>query len=109
MIKWFKIGKGVGQSCTLSPYLFNFYAEYNMWDAGLDKAQTRIKISRRNINNLIHADDTSLKAERKEALKSLLEKLNEETENAGLKHNIQKTKIMETNPITLWQIDGGEN
>ena len=75
----------------------------------MDKAQTRIKISRRNINNLIHADDTSLKAERKEALKSLLVKLNEETENAGLKHNIQKTKIMETNPITLWQIDGGKN
>ena len=72
---WFKIGKGVHQSCILSPYLFNLHAEYIMLNARLDKAQTGIKIARRNINNLIHADDTTLMAESKEELKNLLMKV----------------------------------
>ena len=77
-----------------------------MWNARLDEAQTRIKIARRNINNLRYADDTTLMAENKEELKSLLMKVKEESEKAGLKLNIQKTKIMASSPITLWQIDG---
>ena len=76
-----------------------------MRNAGLDKAQTGIKISRRNINNLRYADDITLRAESKE-LKSLLMKVKEESEKVGLKLNIQKTKIMESSPITSWQIDG---
>ena len=77
-----------------------------MWNAGLDEAQTGIKISGRNINNFKYADDTTLMAERKEDLKSLLMKVKEESEKAGLKLNIQKTKIMASGPISLWQIDG---
>ena len=78
-----------------------------MWNAGLDEAQAGIKIARRNINNLIYADDTTLMAESDEELKSLLMKVKEESEKAGLKLNIQKTKIMASGPITSWQIDGG--
>ena len=77
-----------------------------MRNAGLDKAQARIKIAGRNINNLRYADDTTLMAESKEELKSLLMKMKEENEKAGLKLNIQKTKIMASNCITSWQIDG---
>ena len=103
---WFKIGKGGCQGCVLLPYLFNLYAEYIMRNAGLDEAEAGIKISGRNINNLRYADDTTLMAERKEELKSLLMKVKEETEKVGLKFNIQKTKIMASGPITSWQIDG---
>ena len=102
---WFQIGKGVHQGCTLSPCLFNLYAEYIMWNAGLDEAQAGIKIARRNINNLRYADDTTLMAESKEELKSLLTKVKEESEKAD-KLNIQKMKIMAFSPITSWQLDG---
>ena len=103
---WFKIGKGVHRGCILSPCLFNSYAEYIMRNVGLDEAQAGIKIAGRNINNLRYADDTSLMAESKEELKSLLMKVKEETEKVGLKLNIQKTKIMASDPITSWEIDG---
>ena len=102
----FQIGKGVCQSCILSPCLFNFYAEYIMLNAGLDEAQAEIKIAGKNINNLRYAHDTTLMAESKEELKSLLMKVKEESEKVGLKLNIQKTKIMASGPITSWQIDG---
>ena len=101
---WFQIGKGVHQSCILSPCLFNFYAEYIMRNAGLEEAQAGIKIARRNINNLRHADDTTLMAESEEELKSLLMKVKEESGKFGLKLNIQNTKIMTSSPITSWQI-----
>ena len=100
-IDWFQIGKGVSQGYILSPCLFNFYAEYIMQNAGLDEAQPEIKIARRNINNLKCADDTTLMEEREEELKSFLMKVKEESEKAGLKFNIQKTKIMVSGPITL--------
>ena len=103
---WFQIGKGVCQGCILSPCLFNLYAEYIMGNAGLDEALAGIKTAGRNINNLRYADDTTLMAESKEELKSLLMKVKEESEKAGLKLNIQKMKIMASGPITLWQIDG---
>uniref|UniRef100_A0A8C0AJH5 RNA-directed DNA polymerase n=1 Tax=Bos mutus grunniens TaxID=30521 RepID=A0A8C0AJH5_BOSMU len=103
---WFQIGKGVHQGYILSPCLFNLYAEYIMRNTGLEEAQPGIKIARRNINNLRHADDTTLMAESEEELKSLLMKVKEESENVGLKLNIQKTKIMASGPITSWQIDG---
>ena len=86
--------------------LFNLYAEYIKWNAGLDEAQAGIKIARRNVNNLSYADDTTLMAESEEELKSLLRKVKEESEKAGLKFNIQKMKIMASCPITSWQIDG---
>ena len=101
-IDWFQIGKGVRQACILSPCLFNLYAEYIMRKAGLDEAQVGIKIARRNINNLRYADDTTLMAENEEELKSLLMKVKEESEKAGLKLNIQKTKTMASSPITSW-------
>ena len=88
--------------------LFNFYAEYIMRNTGLQEAQAGIKISRRNINNLRYADDTTLMAESEEELKSLLMKV-KESEKVGLKLNIQKTKIMASGPITSWQIDGGNS
>ena len=101
---WFQIGKGVPQGCMLSPCLFNLYAEYIMRNAGLEEAQAGIKIAGRNINELRYADDTTLMAESEEELKSLLMK--EESEKVGLRLNIQKTKIMASDPFTLWQIDG---
>ena len=100
---WFQIGIGVHQGCILSPCLFNLYAEYIMQNAELDKVQARIKIARRNINNLRYADDTTLKAESEKELKSLLMK--EESEKVGLKLNIQKTKIMASGPITSEQME----
>ena len=103
---WFQIGKGVCQGCILSPCLFNFYAEYIMRNAGLDEAQAGIKIAVRNINNLRYADDTTLMAESEEELKSLLMKVQEESEKVGLKLNIQKTKIMASGPIISQEIDG---
>ena len=103
---WFQIGKRVCEGCILSPCLFNFYAEYIMRNAGMDEAQAGIKIARRNINNLRYADDTTLMAESEEELKSLLMKGKEEGEKAGLKLNIEKTKIMASSPITSWQIEG---
>ena len=101
---WFQIGKGIRQGCVLSPCLFNFYAEYIMRNAGLEEAQAGIKIARRNINNLIYADDTTLMAESQEELKSLLMKVKKENEKVGLQLNIQKTKIMASGPITSWQM-----
>ena len=95
-----QIGKGVRQGCILSPCSFNFYAEYVMRNARLDEARAGIKISGRNINNLRYADDTTLVAESKEELKSLLMKVKEESEEVGLKLNIQKTKILASGPIT---------
>ena len=103
---WFQIGKGVHQGCILSPCLFDFYAEYIIRNVGLEEAQAGIKIAGRNINNFRYADDTTLMAESKEELKSLLMKVKEESEKAGLKLNIQKMKIMASGPITSWQIDG---
>ena len=103
---WFQIGKGVCQGCILSPCLFNFYAEYSIRNAGLEETQAGIKIAGRNINNLRYADDTTLMAESEEELRSLLMKVKEESENVGLKLNIQKTKIVASGPITSWQING---
>ena len=111
---WFQIRKGVHQGCILSPCLFNFYAKYLMRNAGLEETQAEIKIAERNINNLRYADDTiciwyhmqKVMAESKEELKSLLIKMKEESEKAGLKLHIQKIKIMASSPITSWQIDG---
>ena len=103
---WFQIRKGICQGCILSHCLFNLYAEYIMWNAGLDEAQAGLKIARRNINNVRYADDTTLMAESEEELKSLLMKVKEESEKAGLKLNIQKMKIMACGPITSWQIYG---
>ena len=88
----------------MSPWLFNLYAEYITWNAGLDAAQAGIKIAWRN-NNLRYADDTILLAESEEELKSLLIRVKEESEKTGLKLNIQKTKIMASDPITPWQIE----
>ena len=102
----FQIRKGVLQSCILSLCLFNLYAESIIRNAGLDEAQTGIKSSGTNINNLRYADDTILKTEIKEELKSLLMKVKEESEKVGLKLNIHKTKIMASGPITSWEIDG---
>ena len=97
---WFKIGKGVRQGSILSPCLFNLYAEYIMWNAGLDETQAGIKIARRNINSLIYADDTTFMAESEEELNSLLMKAKEKSERADLKVNIQENKIMALNSIT---------
>ena len=89
----------------MSSCLFNLYAQYIKWNAGLDEAQAGIKITGRNINNLRYADDTTLIVESKEEVKSLLKKVKEDSKKAGLKLNIQKTKIMASSPITSWQID----
>ena len=91
---WFQIGKGVHQGCILSPCLFNFNAEYIIRNAELEEVQAGIKIAVRNINNFRYADDITFMAENEEELKSLLMKVKEESENVGLKLNIQKTKIM---------------
>ena len=90
----------------MSPYLFNFYAEYIMRNAGLEETQAGIRIARRNINNLRYADDTTLMADSEEELKSLLMKVKEESEKVGLKLNIQKTKIMTSGPTTSWEKEG---
>ena len=103
---WFQIGKEVCQGCILSACLFNLNAEYIMRNAGLEEAQAGIKIAGRNINNRRYADDTTLMAESEEELKSLLMKVKEKSEKVGLKFNLQKTKIMASDPITSWQIDG---
>ena len=103
---WFQIARGVRQGYILSPCLFNSYAEYIMWNAGLDEAQAGIKIAGRNINNLRYIDDTTLLAESEEELNSFLMKVKEESEKVSLKLNIQKTKIMACGPITSWQVDG---
>ena len=103
---WFQIRKEVRQRCILLPCYLTLYAEYIMWNARLDEAQAGIKISGRNINNLIYADDTTLMTESEEKLKSLLMKVKEESEKVGLRLNIQKSKIMASGPITSWQIDG---
>ena len=103
---WFQIVKGGCQGCIMSPCLFNLYAEYIMRNAGLEETQAGFKIAGRNINNLRCADDTTLMSEIEEELKSLLMKVNEESEKVGLKLNIQKTKIMAFGPITSWEIDG---
>ena len=102
---WLQVGKGVPQGCILSPWLFNLYAEYLMWNAGLDEAQAGIKIVGRNINNLRYADDTTLMAESEEERKNLLMKVKAESEKVGLKLNIQITKMTASRPITSWQID----
>ena len=98
-----KLGKEYIKA-VLSPCLFNLHAEYIMRNAGLEEAQAGIKIAERNINNLRYADDTSLMAESDEELKTLLMKMKDESEKAGLKLNINKTKIMTSGPITSWQI-----
>ena len=103
---WFQIGKGVGQGSILSPCLFNLYAEYITRNAELEEAQAGIKIAGRNIVNFRYADATTLLAESKEELMSLLMKVKEDSEKVGLKLNIQKTKIMASSPITSCQIDG---
>ena len=103
---WFKTGKGVPQGYIFSPCLFNVYAEYIMQNARLDEAQAGIKTARRNIKKFRYADDTTFMAESEKELKSLLMKMKEDSEKAGLKVNIQKTKIMASGPITSWQIDG---
>ena len=103
---WFQIGEGVWQGCILSPCLFNLYAEYIMQNTRLDEAQAGVRYSRRSINNLRYADDTTIMAESKEELKSSLMKVKEESEKVGLKLNIQKTKVKASDPITSWQIDG---
>ena len=97
---WFQIGKGIYQGCILSHCLFNLYAEYIVRNTGVDKAQAKIKTAGRNINNLIHADDTTLMAESEKELKSPLMKVKEESEKVGLKLNIHKTKIMASGPIS---------
>ena len=101
-----QIGKGVHHGCILSPCLFNLYAEYIVRNTGLEEAQARIRIARRNINNLRYADDATLMVESEKKTKSLLMKVTEESEKVGLKLNIQKTKIMASGPITSWQING---
>ena len=103
---WFQIGKGVHQGCVLSSCLFSLHAEYIMQNARLDETQAGIKVAERNINNLWYADDTTFMADSEEKLKNLLMKVKEESEKAGLKLSIQKTKIIACSPIISWQIDG---
>ena len=103
---WFQIRKGGHQGCILSPCLFNLYAEYIMQNVRLADSQTRIKMARRNINNLRYTDDTTQMAESKEELKSLLMRVKRDSEKTALKLSIPKTKIMSSGPITSWQIDG---
>ena len=89
-MNWFQIGKGIGQGCIMSSYLFNLYTKYIMQNASLNEAQAGTKIARRNINNLRYTDDNTLMAESKEDLRSLLMKVKEESEKSGVKLNIQK-------------------
>ena len=102
----FKLGNDYVKAVYCHPALFNLYAEHIMWNAGLDKTQAGIKFDRRKINNLRYADDSTLMAESKEELKSLLLKVKEENEKVVLRLNIQKTKIIVSGPFTSWQIDG---
>ena len=102
---WFQIGKGVRQGCVLLPCLFNLSAEYIMWNVRLDETQAGIKIAGRNINNLRYVDDTTLMVENEEKLRVSWWRW-KRSEKAGLKLNIQKTKIMACGPITSWQIKG---
>ena len=102
---WFQIRKGLHQGYIFSPCLFNLNAVYVMKNPGLDETQAGIEIAGKNINNLRYADDTTFMAE-SEKLDSLLMKVNEESEKFGLKLNIQKTKIMASDPITSWEVDG---
>ena len=102
---WFQVGKGVHQGYMSSSCLFKLCAEHIMRNAGLEEAQAGIKLAGRN-NHFRYADDTTLMAESKEELKSLLMKVKEESEKVGLKLNIQETKIMASSPITSFQIDG---
>ena len=104
---WFQIGR-VHQGCILSPCLFNLNAEYILRNTGMYEAQAGIKVAGRNINNLRYADETTLIAESEEELKSLLMRVKEESLKAGLKFNIQKTKIMAAGFTTSWQIGGGK-
>ena len=106
MMDWFQFGQVLHLGYILSPCLLNFYADYIVRIAGLEESQAGIKIAGRNINILRHADDITLIAESEEELKSLLMNVKEESEKAGLKLNIQKSKIMASGPITSWQIDG---
>ena len=106
---WFQIGKGVHQGCILSPCLFNLYAEYIMRNTGLEEPHAGIQIAGRNINNLRYADDTTLMAESEQELKSLLMKLEEESEKVGLKLNFQKTKIMASGPMANRWRDSGNS
>ena len=102
---WFQNRKGVCQGFKMSPCLFNLYAEYIMQNPWLDEGQAGIKTAGRNINNLRYTDDTTLLAESKEELNSLLMKMKEMNEKSGLIFNIQKTNIMASILITSWQID----
>ena len=102
----FRIGKGGRQGCTLSPCLFNLHVRCMVWNPGLDGPQTGIKIAWRNISNLRYADDATLMEDNEKELKSLLMKVKEDSEKAGLKLNMQKSKIMISSTITSWQIDG---
>ena len=95
---WFEIGKGICQGCIVSPCLFNLYAEYIMRNAELDESQAGMKTAGRNINNFRYVDDTTVMAESKEEVKSILMSVKEESEKAGLKLNIEKTKIMDPDP-----------
>ena len=104
--EWFKIGKVVHEGCILSPCLFNWYANYIIQNAGLDESQAGIKTTGRNTNNFRYTDDTTIMAESKEEQKSLLMSVKEESEKAGLKFNIKKTKFMTSDPITSQQMDG---
>ena len=103
---WFQTGKGVHQGCVLLPCLLNFYAEHIMWNAKLDESQAGVKIAGRNISKFRYVDDTTQMAESEKELKSLLMKVKAENVKAGLKINVQKMRIMESSPITSWQIDG---
>ena len=105
-MNWFQIGKGVCQGCILSLRLFNLYAEYIMRKTRLDETQAGSKIAGRNINKLRYADDMTLMAESEEELKSLLMRVKKESEKAGVKLSIQKSKIMASNSITSGQING---
>ena len=101
-----KLGKENEKAVTILSYLFKLHAEYIMQNAGLNELQAGIKISRRNINNLRHADNSTLMAESEEELKSLLMRVKDESEKARLKFSIKKTKILASSPITSWQIEG---
>ena len=105
---WFKIRKDICQGCILSPYLFNLYIEYIMWNAGLVEPQAWIKICKRNINNLRYAHDTTSKADCEEKPKSNLMRVKEMSEKVNLQLSSQKRQIMASSPNTSWEIEGGK-